>query len=196
MTKGRPREFELDNVLDSAMLVFWQRGYEATSMQDLVDGIGINRASLYSVFGNKERLFLQVIDLYKRKFNFDNLASLEAETEPKRAIGQMFERLVKRLTDPTLPRGCLIANTSLEIPNGSESIARKISDCISAMEAAFYTVLKRAQIQGHFAVEEDARALARFFTGAAQGMAVMAKVSGDPSTLRDIVEVTLRVWPG
>lgn len=194
MIKGRPKEFKLDTVLDRAMLVFWQHGYEATSMRDLVARMGINRASLYTAFGDKERLFVQVIDYYVQKYIANDLAVLEAESDPKQGVSRMFDQIVKRLTDPTLPQGCLIANTSVEVSNGSKLILRKIFDCISEMEVAFYNVLRKAQIDGYLAFEEDARALARFFTGAIQGMAVLAKTYGDSSMVWDMAKVSQRVW--
>ena len=193
--RGRPREFDVDGALDAAMRLFWTRGYEATTMSDLVEALDLNRASLYAAFGGKEALFIKVLDRYARQFSSRPLAALTEFEDAREAIRQFLERTAEHLTDPHLPRGCLFTNTILEAPGGPEPICRMMTDGLGRLEGRIYDVLRRAQVERAIPAETDARALARFFVGTSQGMAALARLSGDPSTVRDMARVAMTAWP-
>ena len=187
------KQFDCKDVLESALAVFWSRGYEATSIQDLVDATGVNRGSLYGTFGDKKGLFLAVIDHYMETIATPMMAEL-SNPDPRSAIEGMFAALIQRNSDPRFPRGCLITNTSLECPISGDTIARKIAGAMGRQETAIYRVLHRAQNEGSLAPSRDARALARFFLGVAQGLNVVNKAVADPEMLRDMVRVAMSVW--
>jgi TetR/AcrR family transcriptional repressor of nem operon len=187
------KQFDRKEVLANAQAVFWSRGYEATSIQDLVDATGINRGSLYGTFGDKLGLFLAVIDHYLETIATPMMAEL-ANPDPRAAIAGMFAALIRRNSDPAFPRGCLITNTSLECPVSGDTIARKIAEAMGQQETAIYRVLHRAQSAGSLAASRDARALARFFLGVAQGLNVVNKAVADPEILRDMVRIAMSVW--
>jgi TetR/AcrR family transcriptional repressor of nem operon len=106
----------------------------------------------------------------------------------------MFESIVRRTSDPTWPRGCLNTNTALECPGAGDVIGRKIAALLGQQESLIYHVLRRAQNEGALEPEQDARALARFFVGVAQGLNVVNKAAPDPAMLNDMVKVAMRVW--
>ena len=187
------KQFDRKDVLESALAIFWSRGYEATSIQALVDATGVNRGSLYGTFGDKQGLFLAVIDHYLETVATAMMAEL-AKPDPRKAIEGMFAALIRRNSDPNFPRGCLITNTSLECPISGNTIARKIAHAMGQQETAIYNVLHRAQTEGSLAQSCDARALARFFLGVAQGLNVVNKAVADPEMLRDMVRVAMSVW--
>jgi TetR/AcrR family transcriptional repressor of nem operon len=189
------KQFDRDEVLDLAMALFWERGYEATSIQDLVEATCVNRGSLYATFGNKKRLFLAVLDQYADKVGKPLMAQLE-DPDPRRAIERMFESIIRRTSDPSWPRGCLNTNTSLECPNSGDQISRKIAERLGQQESAIYRVLRRAQAKGVLDPAQDARALARFFMGVAQALNVVNKALADPAILRDMMKVAMSVWDG
>jgi len=189
------KQFDQNDVLDRAMAVFWERGYEATSIQDLLDAMGINRGSLYATFGDKKRLFLAVLDHYADKVGDPLIAEL-AEPDPRRAIERMFAALIRRTRDPSRPRGCLVTNTALECPGSGDDISRTIAERLGQLESAIYHMLHRAQAEGTLDRAHDCRALARFFVGVAQGINVVSKAMADPATLQDMVTVAMRVWDG
>jgi TetR/AcrR family transcriptional repressor of nem operon len=132
------KQFDRDDVLDRAMALFWRRGYEATSIRDLVTATGINRGSIYATFGDKQGLFLAVLDRYGEKIANPLMAQLD-DPDPRRAIQRMFESIIQRTSDPRFPRGCLNTNTSLECPSGDE-ITRKIAGGFGRQESAIYRV--------------------------------------------------------
>ena len=185
------KQFDRRDVLDCAMAVFWARGYEATSVQELLDAMGINRGSLYATFGNKQQLFLAVLDHYADKVSRAMLAELE-DPDPRRAIVRMFAMLLHRTSDPNWPRGCLNTNTALECPGSGDAITRTVAERLGQQESALYHVLHRAQVAGTLDRGQDCRALARFLVGVAQGVNVVHKAGADLATLQDIVAIALR----
>jgi TetR/AcrR family transcriptional regulator, transcriptional repressor for nem operon len=187
------KQFDIEEVLDRALEVFWQRGYEATSIQDLTEATGLGRGSLYSTFKDKEQMFLTVLEHYTNKVMKPLMTALN-DNDPRYGIEGMFEAIIDRMSNPNYPRGCLITNTSLECPGAGDKINRKIAERIGDMESAIYRVLLQAQTEGSLAAEQDIRALAHFFVSTAQGMAVMHKTFADPSVIRDISRVALSVW--
>jgi TetR/AcrR family transcriptional repressor of nem operon len=187
------KQFDPNEVLDRAMAVFWERGYEATSIEDVLAATGINRGSLYATFGDKQHLFLAVLDHYAATIGAPMLAEL-ADPDPRRALERMFAAILRRTSDPRWPRGCLQTNTSLECPGSSDAIRRTIAGRLGQQEAAIYQVLQRAQAEGALDRAQDCRALARFFVGVAHGLNVVHKAGADPTVLHDIVKTALRIW--
>ena len=187
------KQFNVDYVLDKAMEVFWQKGYEGTSVQDLTKATGLGRGSLYGAFGDKEQLFITVLDRYADKFQEEIVKQLD-NRDPYVALVGMFEIMIKRMSNPSYPRGCLNTNTSVGMSGKSEMIERKIAERLGGLESAIYLVLRKAQVEKKLSEEKDIRALARFFVGVSQGMAVLNKTFSDPSVIRDVAQVALSVW--
>jgi len=186
------KQFERSEVLDRAMAVFWRRGYEATSIRDLVEATGINRGSIYGTFGDKKGLFLAVLTHYAEEVAKPLMAEL-SDPDPRRAIERMFDSIIRRTSDPRFPRGCLNTNTSLECPTSGDEITRKIAEGFGHQESAIYGALRRAQVKGRVDSGLDVRALARFFMAVAQGLNVVNKAVPDPGILTDVSRVAMTV---
>jgi TetR/AcrR family transcriptional regulator, transcriptional repressor for nem operon len=187
------KQFDQSVVLDRAVMLFWSRGYEATSIGDLVEAIGINRGSLYATFGNKRRFFLTALDRYIRTIGATLFAELEGD-DPRRALEHMFAAIIERTSDSRFPRGCLVTNTSLECPSSGDEISRKVTELIAAQESAIYQVLRRAQAGGSLDSKQNAQALARLFLAVAQGMNVAHKAGATPAVLRDMADTAMSIW--
>ena len=187
------KQFDRDGVLDRAMDLFWRRGYETTSIQELVKATGINRGSIYGTFGDKQGLFLAALDHYWEKFARPMMAEL-SDPDPRRAVERMLDSIVRRTSDLRFPRGCLATNTSLECPATGDEVTRKIAAGFGEQESAIYRVLHQAQIAGVLESHLDLRAMARFFLAVAQGMNVVNKALPNPEILRDISRVAMSVW--
>lgn len=190
---ARKKNFNQTEVLDRALKMFWQRGFEATSIEDLVEATGIQRASLYATFGNKEQLFLAALDRYWEQIAGPMMSALN-DPDRRHAIERMFESIVCRTQDSRWPRGCLFTNSALECPTAPDHIVRRISEGLSLQESAIYRVLHRAQVQGVLNPNQDARALARLFLAIAQGMNLVYKATGDAVIMKDIVAATMALW--
>ena len=195
MAKGRPRAFDVEQALDSAVIRFWQQGYQATSLDELTDAMGISRPSLYAAFGDKEQLFLQAIDRYRQRFSTRIGSALQQDDiDTKSAIALMLQRTVEIFTDTSLPRGCLIVNSTLECCGWSNSLERKLAECHALTEAAIYDRLRQGQLKGEVSTKVDIRSLAQFYNGVIQGMAVLAKVQMNPVMIHNIAETAMRAW--
>ena len=192
--KGRPREFDKDSALYSAMLIFWRNGYEGTSLSDLTAAMKINRPSLYGTFGDKEALFFQVLDRYLETYGTQGVRQLSQHLSIEMAIAAFFDCIVDQLTNSQLPPGCLIANSTLECGGHRfDAIGRRLSQCHAETEAALYERLRLAQIQGQISESENVQALAQFFTATMLGMGVMARANPDSVMIRQLAKTALRV---
>jgi TetR/AcrR family transcriptional repressor of nem operon len=187
------KQFDRNEVLDRAMAAFWSRGYEATSIDDLVEATGIGRGSLYGTFGDKRQLFLAALDRYWNTVAMEMIAEL-SDPDARHAVERMFDALIRRASDAKFPRGCLITNTSLECPTCGDEITRKIGERMGQQETAIYQVLRKAQAEGTLSAARDARALARFFLGVAWGINAVNRTVTDPEVLRDMVRVAMSAW--
>jgi TetR/AcrR family transcriptional repressor of nem operon len=189
---ARPKEFERDVVLDRAMQVFWSRGYEATSIQHLVDRMGIQRGSLYDTFGDKRALFFAAINRYDQVVTAKLVAVLEDPGSGKDAIRRFFRLKVEAALERGRPRGCLVTNSAAELGARDRGAASRVATALTKIEAAFHRAVVRAQKTGEIDPARNPRALARFLTSSAQGLSVMAKASPDRAVLGDIVKVILK----
>jgi len=171
---------------------FWSKGYEATSIQDLVDNMGIHRASLYVAFGDKQRLFLSVLDRYREMVVRKLLDILDSCPSGRAAIRQFFATVVEHVVTGGPLRGCLITNSAVERGLSDPATAKKVSLCLTQLEDGFYATLVRAQRAGELDHGGDLRAIARYLTSSLQGLLVIGKIQTDRAALEDVVEVTLR----
>ena len=169
---ARPREFDVDEALDRATALFWTRGYEATSVQDLVDALGVNRASLYGTFGDKAQLFAAVLERYGRQVNEVIADALAPPASGAEAIGAWFRALIEMATQPRGPRGCLFI--------GAVSFVRHRTGAAPGEGHRGRPGLHRPSPAGaerdpQIARRENIRTLARFFAAEGHGLAVLAR---------------------
>ncbi len=190
---ARPKEFDHREVLDRATNLFWTRGYDATSIEDVVEATGINRGSIYGTFGDKQGLFNAVLEYYTQIVANSMLAEL-ADPDPRRAIERMFAFIIDRTSNPKLPRGCLITNTSLGCRSRGDEISLHIEKCFGKVEDAIHAVMRRAQAAGLVASPREAKALGRFFFCIVQGLNVLNKAAVEPEALNDMARVAMSVW--
>jgi TetR/AcrR family transcriptional regulator, transcriptional repressor for nem operon len=191
---ARPKEFDTAEVLDHAMLLFWKKGYEATSIEDLIEATGIKRGSIYGSFTDKEGLFLAVLERYSATLVRSLIAELN-DPDPRRAIERLFESILRRKNTQKLPLGCLMTNTLLECRrSGGDRVTRTIKQSLSELELAIYAVLCRAKAEGLLTAACDAKALAHFYFGVVQALNVMSKADINPEVRRNTVKIALDAW--
>lgn len=189
---ARPREFDQEIVLNQAMEVFWRKGYERTSIQDLVEHTGVHRGSLYDTFGDKNQLFLQCLDLFRSKDRAFGI--LEEEGESKEVLRRYFDRLIDyALNDDAGRKGCLIANTAMEMGAIDSSISVRVEAFSMDVETSFYKFLMRAQQRGALKKKKNVRELARFLVSIRYGLYVLAKTTTDRKVLEDAANVAMLI---
>lgn len=189
----RTKEFEPDEIADAAMRVFWQRGYAATSVQNLVEGTGLSRSSLYSTFESKQGLYQQALRRYAA-VTTANVELLSGPGSPKELIRQLLVRIAEDELGDTQRRGCLVANATLELAGHDEAVAELVAHNFQRLQKALEKLLRRGQQLGEVAADKNPRALARFFVNTMQGMRVLGK--GSPAQQRrqclmDVIDVAL-----
>ena len=187
----RPKEFDPEQALDKAMHLFWRKGYEATSVQDLVDAMGINRFSLYDTFGDKHRLFLATLDRYSQKVVFDRLCALEQSEEGLGAIRRYFQGVLKSTQSKEGLKGCLLTNCAIEVAPYDEEAAARIRTHLKRMEDIFYKALLRARTRGELRENLSLRDTARFLTNSAQGLGVLTKARPGRKEVGGIIRIIL-----
>src|SRR5690606_7653999 len=188
---GRPREFEIDEALDAAMELFWEKGYEATSIADLTERLGIGRASLYAAFGDKHELYLRALDRYIKTRDPDPVELLSRPGPVLPAVRALVRAYAEESACDAKRRGCMIVNAATERLPGDAAVERRIEAAWNALETALVSALIRARAQGELSPDRDPRALARFILVLLQGMRVVAKGSPDSDRLRDAADQAL-----
>ena len=190
---ARPKEFNPEEALDKAMHVFWHKGYEATSMEDLLTAMDINRGSLYDTFGDKRQLFLKVMDRYCHSFIGSKFSLLDQPGPALPTLRQFIHGMIEgALADPQR-RGCLIANTVMELAPHEKEIAGTLHQALKMAEDTFFKVLTRAKQQGELKNDKDPRAVARFITTMMQGTIVMIKAGASAEAVVQSAETALSI---
>jgi TetR/AcrR family transcriptional repressor of nem operon len=186
---ARTKEFDCDKALDEAMAVFWKKGYQSTSIQDLVDATGVNRASLYETFGGKHRIFEKALERFRQADN-KNFSVLAAD---KPAGLKRIEALFRLIADDVLadPRGCPIVNCVAESASSDPWIAGIGKLSREEIERVFETQVKQAINSGELPKGRRPKALARYLTNSVLGLRVMARMLPEKQLIHDIVATTL-----
>lgn len=189
---ARHKGFREEEVLERAMRRFWAHGYDGTSIQDLVEATGINRASLYGTFGDKERLFAAAVDHYLARVSAERLAILERDGPASAAIRAYFDDLLAFASGEGRGLGCLLTNTAVELAPHHPEVALRIRAAFAQVEDAFARTIERGQRDGDIA-PGDPQKLARFLTALVHGLRVLIRSRTGPERLRDVVETGLGV---
>lgn len=184
---ARPKAFDIDAALVRAMELFWEQGYAATSMEQLVQTMGISRQSLYDTFGDKHRLFLAAMDSYCAMLKDAMLDPLRTPDAGLQALHDTGLTIIDFLVRYPKRRACLMANTTLELAPHDAEVAAKVRAHLQAMEDAFRHALTNAKARGEIAATSDVDALAKYLVGMTHGLMVMAKSGADRETLTGIM---------
>ena len=188
---ARTKEFDPDEVLQRAMDRFWTYGFEATSIQDLVEHTGINRGSLYGTYRDKKALFRDALACYMDRVVGHFVDVLAHSPKGLDAIAQVFYSLTEAARHDPEKRGCFLTNTAVGLVPENRELRAQVGKYFRRVEKAFETALERARSAGEIDPDADVRALARYLTSSIQGLLVMRKVTSDVETLSDIARITL-----
>jgi AcrR family transcriptional regulator len=191
---GRPREFDEQAALDAAMRVFWEKGYEGTSLDDLTAAMGINRSSLYSSFGDKEALFGRVMAHYGEG-PMSYMQQALALSNAHAVIEALLVGTVEFLSDPEHPRGCLSLQGGLACGTGVESVRKAMIDWRTGALVALQKRLQRAKHEGEIPRDVDPKDLARYVLVLLNGLGVQAANGATRAEMKKAVDLALRTLP-
>jgi AcrR family transcriptional regulator len=191
---GRARAFDADEALERAMLVFWAKGYEGTSLSDLTEAMGINRPSLYAAYGNKQELFRKALERYG-----EGPSSYERDALAHATARDVAEGLLRGAadvqTDPNTPAGCLATLGTTYCADDSSSAGKMLIASRLAGHAAIRERFEQARAEGDLPADADPKALTHYLGAVVCGMAVLAASGATREELERVIELTMRAWP-
>ena len=190
---ARTKQFEVENVLDAAVGLFWKKGFHATSANDLVEHLGVSRSSLYDTFGDKRNLYIQALHQYRKRIIGKQLYLIETSTDLKETIEAIFSLIIEQDIDDFHPRGCMLVNAATEMAAVDEDVAAIIRGNQWDLQKGWEMAIKKAQYQGALRTEINAKAVAAAIYNAMVGIRVALKTEQEQETLKGIVAQTVRL---
>lgn len=188
---ARTKNFVESEVLDKALNLFWEQGYHATSIQDLVDHLGINRASIYDTWGDKHGLYLETLKQYRRYSSSFLLEKLRSEKSAKEVIKDFLKDIVLDSSGDRAKKGCFLSNSATELSYCDQQVQDIFTENRLKMEGVLNELVKEGQESGEFSKQFSSGSYARFIFNTAGGMRLLAKGSITEKELDDIVDVAL-----
>jgi AcrR family transcriptional regulator len=194
--RGRPRAFDRDTALDAATRLFWERGYEATSVGELTEAMGIRPGSLYAAFGDKKSLFKEVVHSYGRSAvgAFMSVA-LDEEPTAYGAFARILREAAVVYTDPSHPAGCLTISAATNVTAQDAEVAAFLRDLRNKNLEVFQARLQAARQAGELPAATNPRAMAAYFAAVIQGMSQRAADGATAAELTETAELALTAWP-
>src|SRR6267154_4844567 len=190
---GRLKAFDEDEVLDRAIDCFWQHGYEATSVRDLADRMGIGGASLYNAYGDKRALFVAALARYADRSMRERIARLEKSGRPKEAIRAFLAEIIDRSLEDPDRKGCLLVNSALDVAPHDAAIGRVIAAYLDEIRAFFRRNAEAARAAGHAPRKIDPEGVADHLLGGVLGISVLARTGARRGLLEGVARPALEL---
>ena len=190
---ARPKEFDPDAAAQEAMEAFWERGYAATSVNDLLVEMGLNRGSLYGTFGDKKQLFLAALEKYAAQRVEEFRETLERPGSAKSAVREFIAHAAETCAGKDGWRGCLAGKAALELAPHDEDVANWLRKYHRRNVEMLASTIARGQEQGEINRSLDSRAVARFLLNAIGGLKMLGTISPSDAEVADVVKLTLKV---
>jgi AcrR family transcriptional regulator len=193
--RGRPRGFDRDDVLDRAMYLFWDRGYEATSVSELTEAMGITPPTLYNFFGDKKNLFIEVVNRYQSGPGCFGIKALTEEPTAECSMRRLLFDAINSFTHPKRPKGCLVVLGAVNCATESTDIFKALADKRHAAEVAVRSRIAAGKAAGEFAEDADVDALTGLVTTTLYGLAIRARDGASRASLRRTADLAMQAWP-
>jgi len=193
--RGRPLAFNRAQAIRDAMTLFWERGYEGTSFDDLINAMGISPSTFYNSFGNKEAVYKEATDFYLTESSEWFLAALANAPDAKTAFIQLIEATAAQFTRDDLPAGCMISLAGTHLSPAYVSVRSMMSAHRATSESALVARLREGMEAGDVPQGTDIEALGAFFSALFRGMAVQARDGASRARVLEIGHLGMRAWP-
>jgi len=181
---ARPREFDYDDVIDKAMLLFWRQGYQGTSIDDLERATGLTKGSLYKAFDNKRDLFVKCLERYMTDESYKAILLRMFDRPMTETFARIFDLLIERAGDGDRPSGCLATNVIAELIPIDPELATGASAGLAEMQRAIEFRLRWARENGEFRPDADVETLASLLMVTLQGMVILSTSTKDAASMR------------
>lgn len=188
------KSFVPELALDKAMGLFWKQGYEATSIEELVECMGLGRGSIYDTFGDKHALYLAALMRYLTN-NQGSFAALQQPTGTLyETLEWFFQATIEDLLNDPAHRGCFLVNASMEMAPHDPEVNKLVQRALEAIEEAFYRLLIRAQIAGELSWTQEPHQYAHFLLATLVSIRALARARQDRRVLEDVVKTALSLF--
>jgi TetR/AcrR family transcriptional regulator, transcriptional repressor for nem operon len=188
---ARTKDFDENEVLTRAMNLFWSRGYGATSMEDLVNELGISRSSLYDTYTDKHTLFIKALGNYQH-MGAEKIKEIAAHPgSAKDTVKKLIELSIGGFLDGKHRKGCFLVNAGVEVAPHDKEVNNLVCRNDQEMEEVFYQVIQKGKKKGEIKNPRDARSLARFIFNTVKGLQVTSKSASHKSVVDDIIQLAL-----
>lgn len=194
--RGRPKSFDRENAVEQAMRLFWERGYDGASFDDLTLAMGINASSFRNTFKSKEALYREATNAYVADVSKWFSAVLSEEEDVQKSFTRLFDESALLFTRENLPTGCMISLAATHTPPSHFSLKQLMADHRASAETAMIERLKKGQADRQIASEVNVEAIAAFYNALFRGMAVQARDGAPRERLREIAAVAMAAFPG
>lgn len=191
MTVGRPLTYDTDHVLDEAMALFWQSGFEATSLSDLVEVMHLSKSSFYQGFGSKHNLFVQCLERYRTQTTAMLRDRLSLAESGHQFVADTLAWAIEEVFADLDPKGCLIMNTASEFSQRDPQIAELVHEGLETYRAIFEEAVVRGQQEGGIRADKEAGVLASYLVTTMSGLRTMVKAGTDRAALTEMVAIAL-----
>lgn len=192
--KGRPLSFDREAALHQAMLLFWKHGYESTSLNDLTAALGVKPSSIYTVFGDKKRLFREAVVRYTSGPVTSDSIIAQAATARDAAQG-LLEASVMGFTGEETPKGCLLATSAISCSGAASDVQEELAAIRMNIEALLKAKVIADRHAGRIPADSDADALAGHILAVIQGLSTLARDGAPREKLFRVVNMAMRAWP-
>lgn len=194
--RGRPRSFDRQAALERAMEVFWERGYQAASMTDLTEAMGINSPSLYAAFGSKEALYREAVEHFAETESDDILAPLRNAPTAREAIEGYLVASARTFTRPGRPPGCMVVLSAVNAVGVGEETGRILREMRAGSVSMIEERLQRAVDEGELPASLERHAVASYYVTVQQGMSIQARDGASRTMLETIAQGAMAAWEG
>lgn len=195
MPRGRPRSFDRDEALETALAAFWRHGYETTSITLLTEAMGLSPASLYAAFGDKRQLFSECVDRYLQTYGAFTAAAIHDEPSAYGTVERMLREATVAFTRRGHPRGCLLITAATNCTRESADVEARLRDLRRANTNTLAKKLAAGQRAGELPPHTDTHALAVFYQATLQGMSAQARDGATRTHLQRVAATALDAWP-
>jgi TetR/AcrR family transcriptional regulator, transcriptional repressor for nem operon len=188
------KSFLPEQVLNKAMDLFWKQGYEGTSIEDLLQDMGLGRGSLYDTFGDKHALYLAALSRYLAKYQGQVAEVLQQTGSLSEILERLFQAVIEELLSDPARRGCFLVNATVEMAPHDPEVNTIVQSALQELEEGFYRLLIKAQVSGDLSWTQDPHQLAHFLSGTLVGIRVLARGQQSRRVLQDVVKTALSVF--
>lgn len=195
--RGRPRAFDAEQALDSALRVFWKQGYQGAALSELTDAMGLSKPSLYAAFGDKEALYLKALERYATHYLAGPMQLLDTTTSGREAVAAYLRAMARLFADRSQPGGCFIANgiADTEGPTTPPAVQEALHGALRAAEQRMRQRIEQALQAGELHPDASPAELASLYLTVLTGLAVLAKSGESPQKLMRVVDAAMVAWP-